>query len=466
MTTPSLIRRGAALLALVTAAGSFGPVDSVTAQTGLTIYNDGRVLVRRTVPVALASGTSNHRLSLGLLDPRSLFALDSGVTVVGGAYDGSVDEANTMRRAVGSTLRFLTGRTSNGIADTATAVVLGVDPERFKFPDGRVTFQRPGTPLYPAELVLADPTISLAIRAAPARPTLRLGYFTGGASWGADYAVVLGRASARISGQAAIPSASLRVQDAEIQLLAGSVGRGSARDKAEGMGRVAERVMAMAVAQGPASEQQVGEAHLYTVPGRLSLEPGVTSTVALFEPASAPWERSYVVRGQIPWYGPLQQFGTDQNQVPVEVWYTLKRQPKTAFGDLPLPGGEYRLYEPDGAGRLQLIGESSAGHTAPGRDVRLAAGSAFDLTATRVQTTYTTRRDSLRTIATADYKVTVVNAKDSTVTVDVLEERGGEWAVLSSSLPAEKLSSTSTRFRVRVPAHGEATLTYRVRVVW
>jgi hypothetical protein len=464
MTTPFLIRRGTAFLALVTAAGSFGPVDPAAAQTGLTIYNDGRVLVRRTLPVALGSGTSNHRLSLGLLDPRSLFALDSGVTVVGGAYDASVDEANTMRRAVGSTLRFLTFRAATGVADTTTAVVLGVDPERFKLPDGRVTFQRPGTPLYPAELVLADPTISLAIRAAQARPTLRLGYFTGGASWGADYAVVLGRGSARIGGQATIPSASLRVQDAEIQLLAGSVGRGSDLNKSAG--RVAERVMAMTVAQGPASEQQVGEAHLYTVPGRLSLEPGVTSTVALFEPASAPWERSYVVRGQVPWYGPLQQFGTDQNQVPVEVWYTLKRQPKTAFGDLPLPGGDYRLYEPDDAGRLQLIGESSAGHMAPGRDVRLPAGSAFDLTATRIQTTYTTRRDSLRTIATADYKVTVVNAKDTTVTVDVLEERGGEWSVLSSSLPAEKLSSTSTRFRVRVPAHGEATLTYRVRVVW
>jgi len=465
MTTPFLIRRGAALLALAGAAGAFGPVDPAAAQTGLTIYNDGRVLVRRTLPIAIASGTSNHRLSLGVLEPGTLFALDSGVTIVGGAYDASVDEVNTMRRAVGSSLRFLTGRTSNGIADTVTALVLGVNPERFKLSDGRVTFQRPGTPLYPSELVLADPTISLAIRAVQARAALRLGYFTEGASWNADYTVVLGRGSARVSGQAAIPSATLRVQDAEIQLLAGSVGRSFG--KTAGAPMVLERMaMAADAAQGAASEQQVGEAHLYTVPGRLTLEPGVTSTVALFEPASATWERSYVVRGQIPWYGPLQQFGTDQNRVPVEVWYTLKRQAKTTFGDLPLPGGDYRLYEPDDAGRLQLIGESSAGHTAPGRDVRLPAGSAFDLTATRVQSTYTTRRDSLRTIGTADYKVTIANAKDSTVTVEVLEERAGEWSVLSSSVPAEKLSSTSTRFRVRVPAHGEATLTYRVRVVW
>jgi hypothetical protein len=47
-----------------------------------------------------------------------------------------------------------------------------------------------------------------------------------------------------------------------------------------------------------------------------------------------------------------------------------------------------------------------------------------------------------------------------------MEERLGEWTVVSSSLPAEKLSSTRTRFRVRVPARGEGRVTYRIRVVW
>src|SRR3546814_20278080 len=66
-------------------------------------------------------GVSNHSLSLGLLDPSSLFALDSGVAVVGSSYDESVDEVNTMRRAVGRTLKFLTGRMQNGVADTTNA---------------------------------------------------------------------------------------------------------------------------------------------------------------------------------------------------------------------------------------------------------------------------------------------------------------------------------------------------------
>jgi hypothetical protein len=52
------------------------------------------------------------------------------------------------------------------------------------------------------------------------------------------------------------------------------------------------------------------------------------------------------------------------------------------------------------------------------------------------------------------------------VTVEVLEERQGDWSVVSSSLPAERVSSTRVRFRVRVPAKGDGVLIYRVRVTW
>ena len=69
-------------------------------------------------------------------------------------------------------------------------------------------------------------------------------------------------------------------------------------------------------------------------------------------------------------------------------------------------------------------------------------------------------------MATADYRVTLKNATDSATTIAVEEQRAGEWSVLASSAPAEKVSSTLTRFRVRVPAQGEAVLTYRIRVVW
>jgi hypothetical protein len=192
--------------------------------------------------------------------------------------------------------------------------------------------------------------------------------------------------------------------------------------------------------------------------------------VALFDPAQVNYERNYVVHGEVPYWGFLPQMG-EETQPPVQVIYTLKRSRKSAFGDRPLPAGVARVYLPDSSGGLQLVGEASTNHTAAGSDLKLDAGNAFDITAKRLQMNYATRRDSTRargtyTMATADYRVTLKNATDSIVTVDVQEERAGEWSVLSSSVPAEKVSSTVTRFRVRVPARGEATLTYKIRVIW
>ena len=453
--------RAAVLLVLLGAA--FAP--SAAAQTSLTIYNDGRVLVRRTVPVTVPKGTSTQRVTVGALDPASVFSLDSSVTITGLAYDGAVDEASVLRRSVGRRLVFRLPESK----DTISALVLGVDPLRLQLPDGRVTFSPPGAALYPGDVVVADPTASLKLESARAQDRLRLGYFTGGAMWRASYHVVLGPSAARMTGSAVLESQALRAEDAEVQLLAGAVGQAQpARPPSPYAGRAAF-VDAMPVDKATASEQRVGEFHLYSLPGRSTLLPGLTTTVALFEPADVKYERNYVVHGAVPWWGMLPQQG-DETDVPVEVAYTLKRPRKTDLGDRPLPGGVVRLFQADSAGRAQLVGEAAMDHTPAGQDVRLSAGTAFDITARRLQTSYSTRRDSTkagwRTVATADYRATIRNATDTVVTVDVQEERAGEWTVVQSSVPADKVSSTITRFRVKVPARGETVVTYRVRVVW
>lgn len=438
---------------------------TLAAQTSLTIYNDGRVLVRRTVPVTVPKGSSTRRVTLGALDPASLFSLDSTVTLDGLAYDGAVDEGSVLRRSVGRRVVFRLPESK----DTLSALVIGVDPLRLQLPDGSVTFSPPGAAIYPGDVVVADPTAALRLTSAKAQDRLRLGYFTTGAAWQAGYQVMIGAAEARVTGSAVIESETLKAEDAELQLLAGAVGRAQPSAPPVPYGGRAMMAEARVMDKMAATEQRVGEFHLYSLPGRTSLLPGLTSTIALFEPAQVRYERNYVVRGLVPWWGVLPQQG-DETEAPVEVSYTLKRTRKTEFGDRPLPGGVVRLFQADSGGRAQLIGEAAMDHTPAGEDVRLSAGNAFDLTARRVQTTYSTRRDSTkagwRTLATADYKVTVRNATDSTVTVDVREERSGEWSVLQSSVPAEKLSSTITRFRVKVPARGEGVVTYRLRVVW
>jgi hypothetical protein len=454
-------------MAASTAPLPIGPTaPPLHAQTSLTIYNDGRVLVRRTLQVAVPKGTSTQRLTLGALDPATLFSLDSTVDIERVSYDGAVDEASVLRRSVGKRLIF---RLSDP-RDTVSALVLGVDPLRLQMPDGRISFSPPGMALYPSELVVVEPTAVVGVQSSKGQEQLRVGYFTGGASWEASYQVVLGRTDARVTGMAVIPSQSLRAENAEIRLLAGSVSRAASPALQD---RLMEKRMAaaqMARSDAVATEQKVGEFHLYSLGGRSTLLPGLTTSVALFDPAQVKYERNYVVHGDVPYWGFLPQMG-EETEPPVQVVYTLKRPRKTDFGDRPVPGGVARMYLPDSSGGLQLVGEASLNHTPAGSDMKLDAGTAFDITAKRLQMNYATRRDSTKargpyTVATADYRVTLKNATDSIVGVDVEEERAGEWSVVSSSVRAEKVSSTVTRFRVKVPARGEAVLTYKIRVIW
>ncbi len=247
------------------------PPSPLPAQTSLTIYNDGRVLMRRTVTAAVPKGSSVQRLTLGALDPATLFSLDSSVTVMGLSYDGAVDEGSALRRSVGKRLVFRLPPGPSGARDTISALVLGVDPLRLQLPDGRISFTPPGAPLYPADVVVAEPTANLSLRSVQAQDKLRLGYFTGGASWQASYQVVLGKVDARVTGMAVLGSESLRAENAEVQLLAGTVSR--AQPKAPPQPR-RERVMAMADAVSEvAGEQRVGEFHLYTLAGRSTPAP-------------------------------------------------------------------------------------------------------------------------------------------------------------------------------------------------
>lgn len=455
-----------ALVAL--AISTFIPATSM-AQQSLTIYQDGRVLVRRTFGVAVPRGESSQRVEVGPINAASLFALDPGVSIVRASFDGAVDELSVLRRAVGRELKFVVPPSRESArADTVTATVIGVDPLRLRLADGSVTFSAPGRALYPADLVVVDPALALSLVSQQARQQLGLGYFTQGASWQAAYSVVLGRGSARVTGSAAIESGQLSAEDAEVQLLAGDVGVAEPPPQVM-YARAQAMEMRDAAAAKAMGEQSVGEFHLYSLDGAHSLRPGETTLAALFEPASTPFRKEFLVRGDIPFWGYLPQQG-DEGEVPVEISYTLERKRDTPFGDAPLPEGTARIYEPDAQGRLQLVGEASTEHTAPGEKLRLRAGTAFDITARRIQTSYTTSQEPggkpRRTIATADYRVTLNNARDEAVTVVVEERRAGEWRIEESSVPAEKVSSTITRFKMDVPARGEAVLTYRVWARW
>ncbi|HMH83113.1 MAG TPA: hypothetical protein VK531_09595 [Gemmatimonadales bacterium] len=443
-------------------------VAPLAGQTSLSIYSDGRVVVRRSLPQPLQRGRTTFTLKLEGLDGATLFSPDTAVAVVSAVVRPPTTQDAALTAAAGQTLSFVRPR-AGGATDTVRATVGRTDPPQYRLPDGRYVLSLPGEPLVPPELVRTTPEATLGLEATQPRPRTDLAYVADGAAhWETVYQVVLLGARCQVSGSATIASESLRADTAEVQLVAGSINR--ARPEAPAPRAYRAKGLALSEVVVTTDEQAVGETHVYQLPGKVSIEPGMAVTTALFPRSGAAYAQEFIVPGALPWRGFLGQASGEENRVPVQVWYTLKRARGTPFGERPLPGGTVQVYQADSAGRLQLVGEARSEHTAPGRDLRVQSGDAFDVTAERVQTDYTQealappkRGMAPRQRITAAYKVTISNAKPAAVTVDVREAHFGVWRVTESSAPAEKLSASEVRFRVAVPANGDATLTYTVQ---
>jgi hypothetical protein len=435
----------------------------LAAQTSLSIYSDGRVVVRQTLPRALERGRNSLTLTLGALDPATLFSLDTAVSVLSATARPPSTAEDALGRAVGRTLSFVRAK-----GDTVRATVLSVLPPQYRLPDGRLLLGPPGEPLFPPELVRTGDEALVVLDAASARPRTELGYMAQGARWEAVYHVLLGRDRAWVAGVATVTS-QIAFDSAEVQLVAGAIR--AARGRAErGMFALPAAQAAMRAEAEAPQEEAVGETHVYTLPGRVTLEPRVPVATALFPRTGAPYTQEFIARGAFPWQGIYGPAPTRPTTVPVQVWYTLKRPARSAFGDRPLPAGTVAVYQPDSAGRSQLLGEATIDHTPAGADVRLYTGDAFDITSEWLQTDVRIEPLQRQPISgsagpqkiTAAYRVTLRNAKAGPVNVNVIERHDGEWKVIESSLPAERLSAAEVRFRVPVPAGGSVQLTYTI----
>src|SRR5947199_966718 len=133
----------------------------LAAQTSLSIYRDGRVVVRRTLPQALQQGRNALALRLEALDPATLFSTDTSVSVASATVRYPTAKDDALARATGQTLSFV-----RSVGDTVKATIVRVNPPQYRLRDGRLQLEMPGEPLFPAELVRSAPEAEIVVDAA------------------------------------------------------------------------------------------------------------------------------------------------------------------------------------------------------------------------------------------------------------------------------------------------------------
>jgi hypothetical protein len=187
--------------------------------------------------------------------------------------------------------------------------------------------------------------------------------------------------------------------------------------------------------------------------------------VALLTARNIPVRKEYALTGA-DWY--YRERAADLgDKLKVAVFVAFDNRTEANLG-LPLPKGVVRVYQRDGAGRPQFVGEDAIDHTPKNEKVRLRLGDAFDVTARRRQTDFKSlgKQGQYQNVYETAFQVDLKNARKEPVTVSVLEPISGDWELVQQNRPSTKESSGMVKFLVPVPAEGEATLTYRARVRW
>jgi hypothetical protein len=457
--------------------GSRDQSTSLSDQTDLavTVYNSNIALVRDVRQLSLPRGTFRLKLmdiaatvnpatvhlrsvnepdKLGvieqnyeydLLDPAKLLNKYVGkeVTLV-----RSYQENNTTKRE--EIKATLLANNNGPVWKIGNGIVTGLYAESYRFPE------------VPANLY-DRPTLLMSLEnSGSQRQQVETSYLASNLSWNADYVLTVARddKSADLDGWVTLANNSgTAFHNARLQLVAGDVNRlpaPGARDRIE---FAAGASLAKAAPQF--AQENFSEYHLYTLGRKTSVEDKETKQISLLEGSGVPVDKVFVVNGQNFYYHNSMSPGSPQKD-PVMVYYKFKNEQKNGLG-IPLPAGNFRVYQKDSKGGILFVGEDRIEHTPKDETISLHIGNAFDVVAERKQTDY--RKIDTHTWE-MEFEITLRNHKDTPVTVEVNEPIGGDWEMLSSTYKFTKTAAWAAQFSVPVAANGSSVLKYRIRAHW
>lgn len=476
--TKKLLRTMVAVLMVIPHAGWAAPRDEIVStaadqqSVAVTIYNDNLALVKdaRRVRLARDSNQLAWREVSAQMRPETAqlrnLSNPAGFRLLEQNFDFDLlTPAKLLDKYIGREVSVIRTHPTTGAETRETATVLSTNNGVvLKFADrietgvpGRLAFA--GVP----ETLRDKPTLVISlINPAAGQQNLELSYLTGGLSWRADYVAELNANDDQLdlNGWVTLTNQSgTAYPNARLQLVAGDLNRVR---EAQPMPRA---MMATAAKVADAAEMQqeaLFEYHLYTLQRPTTLAENQTKQVALMSATRVPVNKEFLLAGANYYY--LGQYGELGQKMKVGVFVDFQNRGE-GLG-IPLPKGVIRVYKQDSQGNAQFVGEDRIDHTPKNETVRLKLGDAFDVTADRKQTAFQKLAGTGRYnyVFESAYEIVLKNAKAEAVTVTVREPMPGDWSMVSESLPHAKAASGTAEWKVKVPADGKTTLTYRVRV--
>jgi len=454
-------------------------VEAQKSGLALTVYNQNLALVKEQRTLQLKEGLNNVRITdvASQIDPTSVHFQSltdpDGTTVLEQDYEYDlVGSRKLLQKYVNKDISLVT---QDGTTYTGT-LLSGKDDIILADPQGAVTvikadrvreFNFPKLP----DGLITRPTLLWQVNAAKAGShDTQITYLTSGINWHANYVVMVSANDRNmdLNGWVTIDNRSgATYPDAKLKLVAGDVNRVTAAFNYEL--KATERAMPTAAPQPQFQEQPFFEYHLYTLQRPTTLKDNSTKQIEFTSARNVPLKKIYLYDGGSILYRPGQQpitkarYGTTGNKK-VNVVLEFRNEEKAGMG-IPLPKGIVRVYKEDPDGSSQFIGEDRIDHTPKDETIRLHVGDAFDIVGERKQTNF--KKLGERALEES-FEITLRNHKKEAVTVRVVEHlsRWRDWEIVKETQKHTKLDSNTIEYRVRVPADGEAKVSYTVQYLF
>ena len=437
----------------------------------ITIYNRNLALVKDKRHLTLAKGEVRlaFREVSAQMRPETALLMADGLAVVeqNFEFDLLTPEA-LLKKYVGHQIEVISRHPTTGVESRKSAKVLSSNNGVVLQFDDHIETGIPGRLSFSKlpESLRDRPTLTMLMESSESGvKEIELSYLTGGLKWQADYVAELNAAddAINLNGWVTLTNTSgASYQNARLQLVAGDVHQAPPeRELVDG--RPEMMMKAMPAAARDMAQEEMFEYHLYTLGRPTTIADNQSKQVALLQASSISCKKEFLLKGSSYYYH--RAYGEIDRKLKVGVFVEVENRKKNHLG-LPLPKGVVRVYKEDSKGALQFIGEDRIDHTPENETIRLKLGDAFDLTAAKKQTSFKKIDGDGRYnyIYEAAFEVKLKNAKSEEVEIKIVEPIPGDWEVLTESHSHHKESSSTASWRIPVPAKGEATLVYRVRV--
>ena len=481
---------------------------ALAAQPALTVYNQNFAVVRDVVPLDLKPGSNGVRYegATVYVEPDSVTLRDPSGKVSLGIVEQSyrADPISTtapLAQYEGQTIEFIvrsgdrTEIVSGKIIRAGASLLTQTNfyqpyapqPTQLTQPvleiDGKLRFDLPGTPLFPALSAgsILKPSLDWTLHAsAPAKLNAELAYITAGMSWEAAYNLVQASSGAlEVTGWVSLQNRTGKTfENARVKLMAGDLNKIVRPDLLmQSGGGVAGGIVGGVPGGLPPSvtEKAFDQYHLYTLPSPVTLHDKETKQVEFLRSSAINSETIYVYDGQKIDRDRLRMMPAEAirmdpmfgSQSTTKVWVMQEFENATANGlGVPLPRGRTRFYRRDSDGQFEFTGEDTIDHTPAGERVRVFTGAAFDVVGERRRTTH--RIDHSRSTLEESFEIKGRNRKSQPVEVRGVEHmyRWNSWEIPISSLPYTKRDSDTVEFRLPLQPGEEKSVSYSVRYTW